>query len=734
MNPTSSELTFQPTPGTIFFGAVIVAATLVLGFLHWRRRHFSPGIGWLELLRLVIVTLVAVTLNKPEWREVFKPDEKPVLAVIRDVSASMDTADIIDPDQLAAPPKRRDEIAALVADPEKWIGLEDKMRLVFETFSSGENPPQSATDLNAALQNVLEQNPNLTGVVLLSDGDWNTGAPPARAATKLRMRDTPVFAIPVGSESRLPDIEITGFDVPTFAIVGKPVRLPFTVSSALPSDYQTTMEVETENGEKLTRDITVPAMGRVRDHFIWKPVQTGETNLTISVPAAPGERDATNNEILAPISIRKESLRVLVIESFPRWEYRYLRNALERDPGVEVNCLLFHPDITEVGGGKGYLTEFPEADVLAKFDVIFLGDAGLRDGQLSAEQCRALRGHVANQAAGIVFVPGFRGNQHDLLDTELAALLPVVLDKAQRRGWGSPTPGQFELTDLGLRSLLTKLDDTDEENANVWASLPGFQWFAGVSRAKAGTEVLATHSSETNRYGRIPLIVTKTYGTGKVLFMGTDGAWRWRKGVEDKYHYRFWGQVARWMAYQRNMSSGDTMRLFYSPDRPQTGDVLTMNANVMSVGGEPLRSANVVVQIKAPSGKVESIRLQAGGEDQWGLFTGTFSPREPGDYQITMTCAENGGTLESSITVQGSVRERIGLPARIEVMEEIARITRGEIIARPDLDLILEKVAQLPEPEPIERSLRIWAHPIWVGLLILLMAIFWIGRKIAGAI
>ena len=58
--------------------------------------------------------------------------------------------------------------------------------------------------------------------------------------------------------------------------------------------------------------------------------------------------------------------------------------------------------------------------------------------------------------------------------------------------------------------------------------------------------------------------VTKTYGTGKVLFMGTDSAWRWREGVEDRYHYRFWGQVARWMAYQRTMAQGQSMRLFFT--------------------------------------------------------------------------------------------------------------------------------------------------------------------------
>ena len=71
------------------------------------------------------------------------------------------------------------------------------------------------------------------------------------------------------------------------------------------------------------------------------------------------------------------------------------------------------------------------------------------------------------------------------------------------------------------------------------------------------------------------LIDTRTFGAGKVLFMGTDGAWRWRKGVEDKYHYRFWGQVVRWMAYQRNMAKGETMRLFYTPDQPQRRQTLT---------------------------------------------------------------------------------------------------------------------------------------------------------------
>lgn len=732
---STGKLTFLSPPAIVVFGVLAVLVTCVISFLSWRRAHFSKGFGLLELLRILIVALIAFSLNQPEWLEQFKPDTKPVLAVLYDASKSMETADVLNPDKPTEAPKTRLEVIMPLADAKMWKSLEDRMDIVIEPFSSGMQPPESGTDLNAALARVLEENGNLRGVVLATDGDWNTGEPPERAATQMRMRETPVFAVSAGSETRLPDVTIAGFDVPAFGIGGKPVRIPFALESSLPQDYTVTVEMKTSDGESVTKVVTIPAMGRVQDTFTWRPLKEGEVELTLDVPPSDLERFPDNNILTAPLAIRKEELRVLVIESTPRWEYRYLRNALERDPGVEVNCLLFHPGLDKVGGGKGYLKEFPGPETLTKYDVIFLGDVGLVPDQLTEDNIDAIRKQVANQASGLVFLPGFQGNQNTLLNSELSDLLPVVYDQAQPRGWGSPAPGQFDLTDLGERSLLTKLEDSDDKNANVWASLPGFQWFAGIERAKAGTEVLATHSSESNRYGRIPLIVTKTFGTGKILFMGTDGAWRWRKGVEDRYHYRFWGQVARWMAYQRNMAQGETMRLFYSPDRPRTGEVLTLNANVMSIGGEPLQQATVIVQATAPSGKTESIRLQPGGEEMWGLFSGTFAPTEPGEYQMLMTCAENGGTLETTISVQGAMREKLGQPARIDVLEEIVRVTKGKMIsATADPAAIVAAIAEMPEPELREKRFQLWAHWGWATFILVMMAIFWIGRKVIGAV
>jgi hypothetical protein len=291
----------------------------------------------------------------------------------------------------------------------------------------------------------------------------------------------------------------------------------------------------------------------------------------------------------------------------------------------------------------------------------------------------------------------------------------------------------FELTELGRRSLLTKLADTQDDNAEVWEGLPGFQWYAPVLRAKAGSDVLAVHKDTSNEYGRLPLLVTRTFGAGKVLFMGTDGAWRWRKGVEDKYHYRFWGQVVRWMAYQRNMAKGETMRLYYVPDQPRVNQVLALHANVMETGGEPLHGGEVTARITAPSGRTEMVRFSSAG-DEWGEFTGRYTALESGSHRVSLFCRQTGATLEASFFVQGGVPEPVGRPARPEVMEELARVTGGRVIDAGKLDDVVRSLAALPDPPPLVRRLPLWSHPVTAIALIAMLGVFWVGRKVIGLV
>ena len=97
---------------------------------------------------------------------------------------------------------------------------------MIQPFSPAE--PGGGTNLYEPLAEAPERFKNLRGIVLASDGDWNAGEPPVQAATALRLKGIPVFAVPVGSRSRLPDVELLSLDLPTFGIAGKSVRVPFT--------------------------------------------------------------------------------------------------------------------------------------------------------------------------------------------------------------------------------------------------------------------------------------------------------------------------------------------------------------------------------------------------------------------------------------------------------------------------------------------------------------------------
>lgn len=730
---SEQAITFLATPWTIM--AAVVAWLIVAGFsfVAWRRSGYRPAIAAIEILRLAILALIGVVLNQPEWVETYHPTEKPSIGVLWDASASMSTRDAVVPISQTSPPVTRHEAIEPLTRDETWQPLRERFTVSVQPFSQ----PQagSGTDINTPLSTAAEKLQSLAGVVLVSDGDWNQGDPPVEAAVRLRLANVPVFAVPVGSPQRLPDVELLSLDAPTFAVVGKSVRIPFTIESTLPREFTTTVTLHTSNGDDVTKEVRVAPQGRTNDAIVWKPKETGNFTVTLDVPKQSSETIADNNKLTVPISIREEKLHVLIVESLPRWEYRYLRNALSRDPGVELSCLLFHPGLDKVGGGnKDYIKEFPSTlEALSKFDVVFLGDVGVETNQLTPDACRMLRGLVEFQASGLVFLPGMQGRQFTLLDTPLKDLYPVVLDNAQPSGWGARTASHFQLTELGERSLLTKLADSQQENADVWDNLPGFQWYAPITRAKAGTEVLAVHSETANDFGRLPLLVTQTFGAGKVLFMGTDGAWRWRKGVEDKYHYLFWGQVVRWMAYQRNMAKGETMRLYYSPDQPQLGKTVMLKANVMERSGEPLAKGDVLARITAPSGRAQTIQFQS-LNDEWGAFTGQYVSEEPGQHRITLSCKQTGASLDTSFFVQGAAKEPVDRPARPEVLEEIARVTRGQVIASQDVAKILSQLRDLPEPPPIERRLQIWCHPITAGLLVTMFGIFWVARKAVGLI
>jgi hypothetical protein len=559
------------------------------------------------------------------------------------------------------------------------------------------------------------------------------GKSPLGTATRYREENIPVFTVGVGRETALPDLILENVSMPAYGLLGEDIAVPFKVTSHLPREVKTTVSLSDQEGVAASKDITLPPNGVVEDAILWTPRAGGEVNGTVKIPVEPEESIAENNQHAFHISIREEKLKVLVVDSLPRWEYRYLRNALARDPGVDMHCLLFHPEIGP-GDGPDYIRAFPNTkEELSSYDVIFLGDVGIGQNELTEEEAALVKGLVEQQASGLVFVPGRRGREATFANSALDELYPVVLDPAKPEGVGLENEAQLVLTSEGKRHWLTRFDPDEERNDDLWKQLPGFFWSAAVEKTRPGSEVLAVHSSLRNDLGRVPLLVTRPAGAGKVLFLGTDSAWRWRRGVEDKFHYRFWGQVVRWMAHQRHLSGKDGIRLSYSPETPQAGDTVFLQSTVMDESGFPIDSGTVTGKVTSPGGRVERLEFSplAGG---WGVFKASFTAMESGSYKMEVASEAHGRHLETEMVVAPPLLEKQGQPINAQVLREIADISRGASFSADDLDKVVRQIALLPEPAPAEKRVRLWSDPRWGGAILLLLTVYWVGRKWAGLV
>ncbi|MBK1791489.1 VWA domain-containing protein [Persicirhabdus sediminis] len=744
MNFRIFQVHFSASPWVFALSLIALAILAALCVVAIRRSQRPVRAVLLEGTRFLVGCLVVALLWQPEWRTQKIPTSKPEVVILTDASLSMKTVDARLP--MAVDPRQevvsRSSWIDRIMKSDMFAGLNEQSEFTIteESFSAppadadDELASMSGTDIRAALENTLESRDNLLAVIMLTDGDWNEGGAPVAAAQKMRSRKVPLFAIPVGSQTRLPDLELAKVTAPTYGIIGENVQIPFIIKSSLQRDVRTTVRLRDINSKlEVSKSITIPAGAEYHDAVLWRIQDEQNATLEISIPVAQGEVVESNNSRQFTISGRNESIKVLVIDTLPRWEYRFIRNALYRDPGVDVDCLMLHPQLG-TGDGPGYIQQFPEdLEELQKYDVVFLGDVGIGNDQLTSKQAELLRGLVEQQASGIVFIPGPQGNQFTLMDSPLGDLIPVIMDAKQKEGIRDSVDSKLNLTSQGAGSLLTMLGDTEEENPEIWKNLPGFYWHAPVIKAKGGTDVLGVHANRRNQSGnRIPLLVTQLSGNGKVLFLGHDSAWRWRRGVEDLYHYRFWGQVARWMSYQRNMAAGERVRMYFTPDRPAPGETVTINANAFDENGAPLESGEVIVDVIDPAGKTQRMALTR-AEGAWGAYSGRVKINQTGAWKVNaFTTLASDKVVESTLIAQGAAIEMIGQPARPEVLDELSRISQGRVLQSDKLSDLIREIGSLPAPKPLETRTPLWSHWLSAVVIISLLGLFWIGRKLNG--
>jgi hypothetical protein len=272
--------------------------------------------------------------------------------------------------------------------------------------------------------------------------------------------------------------------------------------------------------------------------------------------------------------------------------------------------------------------------------------------------------------------------------------------------------------------------ETDRE---FWERLPGFHWSAVVKKSRPGSEVLAVHSNFKNNWGNMPILVIRYTGAGKTLFMGSDSAWRWRRGVEDKYHYRFWSQVVRWMAHGRYLAEKEGIRLITDPERPKVGEKIFLRCIALDKAGFPLENGVVTANASHSNGLQEKITFSP-TETGPGVYLAEMQAQNEGALKINIETTPYKRKLSVDLKILKDEKEKMGKPITGRQLYNLAELTGGKTSGIQNWKEVINELTALPNPEPVFRIHRLRTNSTWGLLIFSMLAIYWTGRKLLGMI
>lgn len=234
---------------------------------------------------------------------------------------------------------------------EAWEVQPERMEELFRV--SPENQEAAFTDLRLPLTHALEQSgpgqSKILGIVLLTDGQHNSGEPPTAKARELGERGLPIYPIALGARTPPPDAAMVSLQAPNtvFKDVDTVVEATFQITGLEAQDFLVELHRPGKDGAKVLAQRRVHHEGKDRTYSESFPVrmdEAGTQTLTASIRLIKPdvkETCADNNSRTAIIRVADDKANVLLIDGEARWEYHYLAAALQRDRTLKIQSVVF---------------------------------------------------------------------------------------------------------------------------------------------------------------------------------------------------------------------------------------------------------------------------------------------------------------------------------------------------------------------------------------------------------
>lgn len=470
------------------------------------------------------------------------------------------------------------------------------------------------------------------------------------------------------------------------------------------------------------------------------PEKREEQELSATIKYKVGGETYTDT-INRMVRVADTKIKVLYVENFPRWEFKFLQPALSRDRRIEVDYILINadPKATRTFDEKSpFLAEFPktrEKFLESKYNLIILGDVPA--SFFTKEQEEWISEFVKNRG-GLIVMAGRQNMPGGYEGTPIAELLPIEFKK-EKYGLDSDVRTQeypATLTEAGQRTDWLALADTPEENLDVWQKKLvqlGFHWNYPVTKLKPAATALIVNPRV--KIGEppmpMPVLATHFFGKGQVVWLGTDETWRWRWNYEDRYFVRFWGQLV----YQLGLPSllGDSAkRASMALDRSQAvvGKSSTVYVRLLDKDFNPRKDRKVDAEL-------EHLDAKAGEERKFPVVLNSIDKR-PGEYAVVVPNNRPGRwALHVKNPELNTFGFRVDLPPRHELEEaglaekqlrEAAEISGGRFYREEDLRTLVPSLHEETAKTRRHQEVVLW-NPLAILLFVGLITLEWLVRK-----
>ncbi len=731
------SLGFQLIDNPLFF--VVFAIGAVAGAYFLYRSLGTSRVSWgMIVLRAATFVILAFVLLRPVLNISTVLPQESYVAVVVDNSESMQIRD-------DGGESRADLLMAQLESTEFFRRLSDKFKVrVYRfdreaeriedldrmTFSGTRTRMESAMEL---LYQELGTVP-LSGIVLITDGVDNASEEWTEAVSRIQNRGIPIYTVGVGAEAIDRDVELIQTTVPRTTLSDSTAVAEVSYRSHGLAGRKATLQVR-ENGVLLkSEEVTLPRDGEIGETAIDLPVKNAGSRVFSFSIEAPDDRISENNSLGSLIQVKNDHPQILYVEGEPRWEYRYLRRAVEDDPNIRLVTLL------RTSPNKFYRQGIDSEETLADgfpttreelfaYKGLILGS--IESTFFTQEQLQMIVDFVSQRGGGFLMIGGrnsFSGGRYQ--NTPIADILPVQLTDDESNFVVENLT--VSVSDYGRSHPLMTLRPTGEEIVEEWSDLPPLTEFNRVNEAKVGAIVLANAELESSSRDRPVLLAYQRYGRGRTMAFTTSSSWRWQMEMdhEDMTHELFWRQILRWLV----SSSPDPVMANAEKDSYLPDEPVRLFADISDDSFDRMNNADVVGRVIDPDGNIQSVTFE------WtGLQDGTYQAKLAGSitgiYTVEVDASyadKQIGSYTSTFQVRDRPVEFYDAALDVRFLKAIADQSGGRYYPLADLGDLPDDAVYVEGESSIIEQRELWDVPLLFMLLCMTLAGEWFWRKKKG--